>query len=103
MGWLKKENFEEHEKWVEGLCTGKHQFGEIVRFVADPECPNLKDYSFVGGKVVKNSNSFSSINSKFPIPKEGKQCIKITILEPSQHVFLGITNGFIRHNANIYS
>jgi hypothetical protein len=36
VGWLKKENFEEHEKWVEGLCTGKHQFGEIVRFVEDP-------------------------------------------------------------------
>lgn len=71
--------------------------------MVDQQSPHLKDYKIDGRRVIKLSCNFTSINCAYPIPKEGKQSFKFRIVEPSQHFFVGLTNAFLRHGANIYS
>jgi hypothetical protein len=75
----------------------------VFKFIVDQQSPHLKDYRVEGRRVVKRNCNFTSLNSALPIPKEGKQCFKFRIVEPSQHFFVGLTNAFLRHGANIYS
>jgi hypothetical protein len=53
--------------------------------------------------VTKKGGLFVIINSSYEIRKEGKINFKIKVETPSEHMLMGLCNGFVKHNANIYS